>query len=179
MADTKKIEMSEEEIAFSEIIGDLVEQWGFNRNLGRIWSLLFLRNEPLNASDVQDALSLSAGSVSSGLTELQTWGCIKRLRVAADRNFYFAADENIWRSVGNVLRTRELRILEEARAGIDGLVHIIPKRNKGELGNFQVRRLKIVREDIHTALELFSNLLVGNPLGISKITKLVSRLRAR
>ena len=179
MAETRKIIMSEEEVAFSEIIGDLVEQWGFNRNLGRIWSLLFLRNEPVNATDIQESLSLSAGSVNSSLAELQTWGCVKRIRVAADRNFYFSADEQIWRSIGNVFRTRELRILDEARAGIDGLVQTIPKKTKGELGEFQVKRLKVVREEIHTALELLQYILLGGSLSLGKMNKLLGRLRAR
>lgn len=81
---TETINMSEEEIAFSEIIGDLVEQWGFNRHLGRIWSLLFLRQKPLSPSDIQQGLSLSAGSVSSGLSELQIWGVVKRIRLVGD-----------------------------------------------------------------------------------------------
>lgn len=177
MSTEKKTSMSEEEIAFSEIIGDLVEQWGFKRHLGRIWSLIFLRPDPVSPTEIQEELSLSAGTVSSALAELQTWGVVKRIRIAADRNFYYEADLQIWRSVSNVLRTRELRILEEASAGLAGLGTSLEKRS-GENTAFQIKRLKHVRDSVDTALMLFSHLVSASPLSLGKMSKLFHRLKS-
>lgn len=170
--------MSEEEIAFSEIIGDLVEQWGFNRHLGRIWSLLYLRPQPINPTDIQDILSLSAGSVSSGLAELQTWGVVKRIRIAADRNFYYEPETHIWRSVANVLRTREIRILEEAQGGLGALCTTLQKKTKDDLADFQAKRVKHVRDAVETAQSLFNHLITPSSSGLMKMKSLFNRLRS-
>jgi DNA-binding transcriptional regulator GbsR (MarR family) len=175
---TEKIKMSEEEVAFSEIIGDLVEQWGFNRHLGRIWSLLFLRPKPLSPSDIQEGLSLSAGSVSSGLSELQTWGVVKRIRMAGDRNFYYEPETRIWKSVSNVLRTREIRILEEADGGLNALVKRLQEKGKEEHADFQVKRIKQIREAMETAHLLFSTLVNGSPLSLPKMSRLFDKFRS-
>lgn len=79
------------DVGFLDIIGDLVEQWGFNRQTGSIWALLYLYGEPLNPRQIQEALVLSAGSVNSLLAELQSWGAIKRIRVSGDRQLLFRA----------------------------------------------------------------------------------------
>lgn len=177
MTEHNRQKRTEEEIAFSEIIGDLVEQWGFKRHLGRIWSLIFLRPKPVSPTDIQEELSLSAGTVSAALAELQTWGVVKRIRIAGDRNFYYEADLQIWRSVSNVLRARELRILEEASAGLSGLSASYEKRS-GEATAFQVKRLKHVCEAVETARLLFSHLVSASPLGLAKVNKLFQRLKS-
>ncbi len=176
MSQETETSMTEEEIAFSEIIGDLVEQLGFKRHLGRIWSLIFLRPEPVSPTDIQTELSLSAGTVSSALAELQTWGVVKRIRIAADRNFYYEADVQIWRSVSNVLRTRELRILEEASAGLAGLATSLEKRSSAN-ASFQIKRVKHVRESVDTATLLFTHLVSPSPLNLVKMNKLFQRLK--
>lgn len=175
---TEKIKMTEEEVAFSEIIGDLVEQWGFNRHLGRIWSILFLRQKPLSPSDIQDGLALSAGSVSSGLSELQTWGVVKRIRMAGDRNFYYEPETRIWKSVSNVLRTREIRILEEAQGGLTALVERLQSKGKEENADFQVKRVKQIREAMETAHQLFSALVTGGPMSLPKLSRLFDKFRS-
>lgn len=175
---TEKIKMSEEEIAFSEIIGDLVEQWGFNRHLGRIWSLLFLRQKPLSPSDIQEGLSLSAGSVSSGLSELQTWGVVKRIRMAGDRNFYYEPETKIWKSVSNVLRTREIRILDEAQGGLLALVDRLKEKSKADGADFQIKRIKHISEAMQTAHSLFSILVNGNSLSLPKMGRLFDKFRS-
>ncbi|MSP18775.1 MAG: hypothetical protein EXR74_04310 [Bdellovibrionales bacterium] len=174
----QKLKMSEEEIAFSEIIGDLVEQWGFIRHLGRIWSLLFLKQKPLSPSDIQAFLSLSAGSVSSSLSELQTWGVVKRIRMAGDRNFYYEPELHIWKSVSNVLRNREIRILEEANRGLSGLIERLQSRSKEEGVDFQIKRLKQIREAMETAFLLFSALVNGGPLSLPKVGRLFDKFRS-
>lgn len=169
--------MSAEEVAFSEIIGDLVEQWGFKRHLGRIWGLLYLRQEPLNPKQIQDELSLSAGNVNALLSELQTWGVVKRVRLAGDRHFYFEAETHIWRSISNVLHTREFRILDEALAGLRSLAVTLEKHPKKELAAFQLKRLAHIRNAIDTVYTLASIVLQASPERLAKISKLISRLR--
>jgi len=168
--------MTDEEIAFAEIIGDLVEQWGFKRHLGRIWSLVYLREQPVSPTDIQEQLALSAGTVSTALSELQTWGVVKRIRVAGDRNFYYEADTHIWRSISTVLRTRELRILEEAEGGLSALAETLGRGSRGD-AVFQMKRIKHIHSAVETALSLFGGLIEATPLSLPRLTKIFQRLK--
>jgi len=172
-----KVSMSEEEIAFGEIIGDLVEQWGFNRQLGRVWCLLYLKSKPQSPSDLQEALNLSAGSVSSALNELQMWGVVKRLRVAGDRNFYFEPETRIWKSISNVLRAREIRILDEAQAGLSALIESLHQKKDSER-EFQIKRVKQVRDAIETAHQLFNALISGGAFTLPKLNRLFDKFKS-
>ena len=72
------------EAAVSDAVGRLMEFWGFKRNMGRIWSVLYLSPEPLSAEDLRQALRLSSGAVSMTLSELARWGVVKKVWVAGD-----------------------------------------------------------------------------------------------
>lgn len=168
--------MSEEEIAFAEIIGDLVEQWGFRRHLGRIWSLLFLSSDPVSASEIQDKLGMSAGGVSTALAELQVWGVIKRIRLAGDRNFYFTAEKQIWRSISTVLHTRELRILEEASGGLDRLEQTL-KKSSVKNSEFQAARVKHVNQAVDIARLIMEQLAISNSMSFARLGKLFLKLK--
>ena len=120
--------LSAEESEFFDIVGDLVEQWGFNRQTGRVWGLLYFRSQPMSPRQIQHDLGLSAGSVNSLLTELQTWGAIKRSRQAGDRNTYFEPQSSIWKSVVHVVKNREMRIVLEAKERIQKLQSGLKKK---------------------------------------------------
>jgi HTH-type transcriptional regulator, glycine betaine synthesis regulator len=98
----------------SDAIGRLMEFWGFKRHMGRIWTVLYLEDEPLSAAELRDKLQLSAGSVSMALNELARWGVVKKVWVHGQRREYFAAESNLWKMVSRVLRERELVEVSEA-----------------------------------------------------------------
>src|SRR5262249_20190757 len=62
------------EALVSDIVGRLIEFWGFKRNMGRVWAVLYLSPEPLTAQDLRELLRLSSGAVSMILSELSRWG---------------------------------------------------------------------------------------------------------
>ena len=55
----------------SDAIGRLIEFWGFKRNMGRVWAVLYLSETPLTARDLQERLSLSVGAVSMTVSALK------------------------------------------------------------------------------------------------------------
>ncbi len=147
--------MTPEETKFADIIENLVEQWGFRRYLGRIWSLLYLRPQPLTPSQLQQELDVSIGSVSGALTELLQWGVIKKTRIAGERSHYYEVETHIWKSMCNVLRAREQRILEEASSGLQELRAKPNKKNTTKATrDFQQTRIA----NIHTFLQLTEQL---------------------
>ncbi|HLM42374.1 MAG TPA: ArsR family transcriptional regulator [Myxococcaceae bacterium] len=53
-----------------DAVGNVIEFWGFKRNQGRVWALLYLRGEPLTAGEIERELDLSKGGVSMLLRDL-------------------------------------------------------------------------------------------------------------
>ena len=48
----------------ADAVGALIESWGFKRNMGRMWAVLYLDDHPLTAADLGERLGLSTGAVS-------------------------------------------------------------------------------------------------------------------
>lgn len=95
------------EAAVSDVIGRLIEFWGFKRNMGRIWAVLYLSPEPLSAEDLRQALKLSSGAVSMTLSELARWGVVRKVWVQGERKDFYAAEVHLWRMISRVLSERE------------------------------------------------------------------------
>jgi DNA-binding transcriptional regulator GbsR (MarR family) len=98
----------------ADAVGALIESWGFKRNMGRMWAVLYLEDHPLNASDLCERLGLSTGSVSMLLTEMLEWGAVKKAWVVGERREHFEAETSIWKMVSRVFRERELQWIRNA-----------------------------------------------------------------
>ncbi|MDQ3368354.1 MAG: MarR family transcriptional regulator [Myxococcota bacterium] len=98
----------------ADAVGALIESWGFKRNMGRMWAVLYLEDHPLTAAELGERLGLSTGSVSMLLTELQEWGAIKKAWVVGGRKEHYEAETNIWKMVSRVFRERELQWIKTA-----------------------------------------------------------------
>jgi HTH-type transcriptional regulator, glycine betaine synthesis regulator len=108
--------LSRVDLAVADAVGSLMELWGFRRQLGRIWAVLFLSDRPLAAPDLCDRLRISTGLLSMSLAELRRWGVVRSIEVPGDRKEHFEAETNVWRLIARVLREREKRAVEEALA---------------------------------------------------------------
>jgi DNA-binding transcriptional regulator GbsR (MarR family) len=98
----------------ADAVGALIEHWGFKRNMGRVWAVLYLEQAPLSAADLGERLSLSSGAMSMLLGELSQWGVIKKAWVPGERRDFYEAETSIWKMVSRVLRERELRWIQDA-----------------------------------------------------------------
>jgi DNA-binding transcriptional regulator GbsR (MarR family) len=98
----------------ADAVGALIEAWGFRRNMGRMWAVLYLEDHPLTAADLGERLGLSTGAVSMLVNELIQWGIIKKTWVVGERREHFEAETSIWKMVSRVFRERELRWIRTA-----------------------------------------------------------------
>jgi len=101
-------------LRIADAIGALIEHWGFKRNMGRVWAVLYLEQAPLSAADLGERLTLSSGAMSMLLAELGQWGVVKKAWVAGERRDFYEAETSIWKMVSRVLRERELRWIQDA-----------------------------------------------------------------
>lgn len=111
--------LSEPEKNVVETIGEFIKFWGFSKHHGRIWALLYLSEEPLNASDIQSALEMSAGLVSMSIKDLVHWDVIVRVWVQGDRKDYFRANHDVWHMVTRVMREREYQMITSSARNLD------------------------------------------------------------
>jgi len=95
------------EAAVSDIIGRLMEFWGFKRNMGRVWTVLYLSPEPLSAEDLRQMLQLSSGAVSMTLSELARWGVVRKVWIQGERKDFYTAEVQLWRMISRVFNERE------------------------------------------------------------------------
>jgi DNA-binding transcriptional regulator GbsR (MarR family) len=98
----------------ADAVGALMEAWGFRRNMGRLWAVLYLEDHPLTAAELGERLGLSTGSVSALVNELAQWNIIKKTWVVGERREHFEAETSIWKMVSRVFRERELRWIRTA-----------------------------------------------------------------
>src|SRR5256885_8249000 len=98
----------------ADAVGALMESWGFKRNMGRMWAVMYLEDHPLTAADLVERLGLSTGAVSMLLTELMQWGIVKKAWVVGERREHYEAETSIWKMVSRVFRERELNWIKTA-----------------------------------------------------------------
>jgi len=90
-----------------EAVGDVIEFWGFKRNLGRVWALLYLYNQPLSAAGIREALALSKGGVSMLLKDLEHWKVVMRVREKGETVWRYKAETDVIKMARRVLEERE------------------------------------------------------------------------
>jgi DNA-binding transcriptional regulator GbsR (MarR family) len=141
------------EAAVSDVIGRLIEFWGFKRNMGRVWTVLYLSPDPLSAEDLRDLLRLSSGSISMTLSELSRWGVVRKVWIQGERKDYYTPEVNLWRMVSRVFSERER---SEIVSAIDALEHALElvdrMRHSGDAA--LVARAALQKERIGHLLEL-------------------------
>lgn len=153
----------------SDTVGHLMELWGFKRNMGRVWTVLYLAGAPLTAGQLRDRLQLSTGAVSMTLSELARWGVVRKSWVQGDRRDFFEAEANVWKMISRVMREREhAEIVRAIEAFEDALVAL--RREAEERGPGADQRASIQRERIERLLELAK-------LGRSMLDALIANAR--
>lgn len=92
--------------------GEMGSRWGINRTVGQIYALLFLSEDPLNAEQIVDALSVSRSNVSMGLKELQAWELVRLNHKPGDRRDYFTTPDDLWEIVRTLVEQRKKREID-------------------------------------------------------------------
>lgn len=101
------------ELEVADMVGRLMQFWGFKRPMGRVWTLLYLAPQPLTAAEIAGSLRMSAGAVSMTLGELGKWGALKKTWRPGERRDFYEAETSVWKLVRRVLGERELALVRE------------------------------------------------------------------
>ena len=144
----------------ADAVGALLEGWGFKRNMGRMWAVLYLEDHPLNAAELGDRLGLSTGSVSMLLTEMQDWGAVKKAWVVGERREHYEAETSIWKMVSRVFRQRELQWIRTASEAFESAAHELAP-GKAERSKLIAQRIEALAQLGQVAANLLESALQG------------------
>jgi DNA-binding transcriptional regulator GbsR (MarR family) len=127
-----------------ESVGRIIEFWGFKRNQGRVWALLYLAEGPQGAPAIGRRLGLSKGAVSMVLRELETWAVVRRVPAESRSGVAYAAEQDLWLMISTVLRQREQRLVGQVLADLQAAERdaaadpeLTPERRKALTGRIR------------------------------------------
>lgn len=178
---TDKHSLWPSEAAVSDVIGRLIEFWGFKRNMGRIWAVLYLSPEPLSAEDLRQALKLSSGAVSMTLSELARWGVVRKVWVQGERKDFYAAEVQLWRMISRVYSEREkteivtaIEAFEEALEEVSALRTADDPKTRAR-AELQYERIKQLLELARLGKRLIETLLTTAKLDAEPLVRFLLR----
>jgi DNA-binding transcriptional regulator GbsR (MarR family) len=147
--------LSPAEASVSDVVGRLMEFWGFKRNMGRLWAVLYLSPEPQSAEELRHALKLSSGAVSMTLSELSRWGVVRKVWVQGERKDFYAAEVQLWRMISRVFNEREKAEINAAIEAFTEALAYVERMKHEERASAKARaRAELQRERIAHLLEL-------------------------
>ena len=101
-----------------DAVGNVIEFWGFKRNQGRVWAVLYLRDVTLTAAEIEKELELSKGGVSMLLRDLERWGVILRVRSPGDSSWRYRAETDLLKMARHVIEEREFAFIARIRSDL-------------------------------------------------------------
>ena len=104
--------LTEARAQFIQSWGILGSQWGINRTMAQIHSLLLVAAEPLSTEDIMEQLSVSRGNTNMNVRELIDWNLVQKVIVPGERREYFTAEKDIWKVATLIMYQRKKRELD-------------------------------------------------------------------
>lgn len=153
-----------------DAVGNTIEFWGFKRNQGRVWALLYLRDVALTAAEIEKELELSKGGVSMLLRDLERWGVVLRVRSPHDASWRYKAETDLLKMARRVIEEREFSFIARVRADLEAarrLAEDDPSVAKSKVARLE--KMELLADATEKALRLFlktSKLDVGTMFGV-------------
>lgn len=138
--------------------GRTAESFGVSRLLGQIYTLLYLRNEPLSLDQLVEELAVSKASVSIACRQLHAFGAVRRITQRGDRRDFYEAVQDFRGLLQNGLLPVIQKKLDSARVQIERCRALL-EQAEGE----DVRRLKSRLDEAEERRSKISA-LINNPL---------------
>lgn len=137
-------------------VGAVIEFWGFKLNHGRLWALLYLRDTPLTALELQEQLGLSKGAVSMITRELEQWKVIHRVRPLHESTWRFTAETDFKAMIGRVFLSREAAFISRITNDLKEAEALAKKDRTVPAEQVErIRRMRALAEAFGVALETF------------------------
>ncbi len=133
-----------------EQIGGFIEHWGFKRVHGKLWTMLFLSEEALNAKTLMERLGISKSLTSMTLNELLKLGVVLEVGKSSKGSMLYTANDNVSQMIVNVLRAREKKMISRIYAAYR-LLDALPEESMNNEVPFDRKKLKTLGKTIRNA----------------------------
>jgi DNA-binding transcriptional regulator GbsR (MarR family) len=152
--------MNKEILPLADSVGEFIQYWGFKSIHGRVWTLIYLSDQPISTPQIVETLGVSKGLTSMAINELMELELIEQLDKAKYGVHTYISKEDIASTVRNVLRERELVYIKEAQNKMEVLL----SKSDSELNksNINKKRLKSLRDLTHSHRLLLSKVVGHN-----------------
>lgn len=139
-----------------DAVGNAIEFWGFKRNQGRVWALLYLRGMPMTAGELERTLGLSKGGVSMLVRDLERWGVVLRVREPGAGPWKYRAETGLLRMVRRVIEEREREFLARIRADLTEALRLAQASGKVSREKLdRLRKMNHLADQVERALRAF------------------------
>lgn len=155
--------MSEQEVFPPELeelaneVGEFICYWGFKKIHGRIWTHIYLADQPIDAGQLMTRLRVSKALISLSLNDLLKYDVILESGKSARGTQTYVANPDVLDVILNVLRRRERKMLTKAETSHKMLTSLSDEsRQRARLNDERVGALGRM---IHQAQNALSSLL--------------------
>ncbi len=131
-------------------VGEMGSRWGLNRTLGQMCGLLYVSQQPLNADEIAEALSISRSNVSMGLKELKAWRLVRPATIAGDRREYWTTPKDVWELFQVLAEERHRREVQPTLSMLRETLMIEPTTADDRYAQERLR-------EMHELIELLTN----------------------
>lgn len=131
------MEFDKDILELANRIGDFIEYWGFRKIDGKVWVLIYLSEEPIDAGILIENLDVSKGLISTTIKTLIDYELIEEINHGDKRSKYYRALEDPMNAIVNVLNKRERNLIQ----GVDNLFKEISNKKYAHINNKRLKSL--------------------------------------
>lgn len=140
-------------VELADRVGQFIEYWGFKEVHGRIWTMIFLSPEPVDANFLIDQLQVSKALVSMSIKDLLYYNVI--FEVAKDKpgTQKYAINPDITTVILDVIRKRELVMLQEIQKKFTELNDVVKSKKEDVVSRDRLKDLDFMIDSAHLLLK--------------------------
>jgi DNA-binding transcriptional regulator GbsR (MarR family) len=112
-----------------EAVAELMSFWNFKPSMGRVWTALYLSQDPLSADALVAQTGLSVGSVSMTLSDLRDWGVVAEAGRVDGKRCY-VAETDIVSMISKVFREREMVMISKAMSRFAEAIRVLDSEGR-------------------------------------------------
>ena len=138
-------------------VGLFIEYWGFKEVHGRIWTMVFLSKEPVDANFIRDNLKISKALTSMSLNELLHYNVIREVKKTCPGTQKYEANPDLTQVIIDVLKNREHKMLQQIKEEYKNLTN--SSSSKDPECPMDKERVQSLGEMIDSASSLLNSLI--------------------
>lgn len=150
----------------AEQIGLFIQYWGFKKIHGQLWTHIYLSATPISALELGKRLEVSKALVSLSMKDLLEYDLIIPVESPNKKLKLFIANPNVFDVILDVLRKREVPMLEKIDKSFESLEKYYEEQKPAELDPHKVDQLG---QMISIANIVLANLIESKSMDVSPL----------